>query len=174
MGGVTAAMAGRPLLRGRDHLGPVEHITVRDGQATGVVLEGGQELAAGVVVAATHPRITFLEQVDPEPGAPRRLRDRHRHGRPQHGTVEIGGRRPAAFTCRPPSTPKVHGGTIVLASRWAGAGGRLPGRGRRPGLRRCRFRRRLHPLGVRGTWPPSSHHIVSMFTQWVPCPGPAS
>src|SRR5215217_4556026 len=43
---------------------PVRRITSSGGRVTGVVLEGGKELTAEVVVAATHPRITFLEQVD--------------------------------------------------------------------------------------------------------------
>ena len=37
---------------------------VEGGRATGVVLAGGEELHAPVVVTAIHPRITFLEQVD--------------------------------------------------------------------------------------------------------------
>ena len=41
---------------------PVERILQKDGRVTGVVL-GGEELEADVVVAATHPRITFLEQL---------------------------------------------------------------------------------------------------------------
>jgi phytoene dehydrogenase-like protein len=42
----------------------VERVLVDGGRATGVVLAGGEELAAPVVVTAIHPRITFLEQVD--------------------------------------------------------------------------------------------------------------
>ncbi len=43
---------------------PVERVLVSEGRATGVVLRGGEELPAPVVVTAVHPRITFLEQVD--------------------------------------------------------------------------------------------------------------
>src|SRR5262249_29519812 len=43
---------------------PVARIDVRDGRVASVVLESGDTLAADVVVAATHPRITFLEHVD--------------------------------------------------------------------------------------------------------------
>jgi phytoene dehydrogenase-like protein len=42
----------------------VERVLVSGGRATGVVLAGGEELHAPVVVTAIHPRITFLEQVD--------------------------------------------------------------------------------------------------------------
>ena len=39
-------------------------IDVRGGQVRGVTLESGEELRAPVVVAATHPQITFLQQID--------------------------------------------------------------------------------------------------------------
>jgi phytoene dehydrogenase-like protein len=42
----------------------VERVLVSGGRATGVVLAGGEELHAPVVVTAIHPRTTFLEQVD--------------------------------------------------------------------------------------------------------------
>src|SRR5512132_2995054 len=42
----------------------VERVLVEGGRATGVVLGGGEELRAPVVVTAIHPRVTFLEQVD--------------------------------------------------------------------------------------------------------------
>jgi phytoene dehydrogenase-like protein len=43
---------------------PVERVLVAGGRAAGVVLRGGEELHAPVVVSAVHPKITFLEQVD--------------------------------------------------------------------------------------------------------------
>src|SRR5919112_5337825 len=66
MGGVTRAMAAAARAFGAElrTSAPVQRITTRHGRATGVVLEGGAELAADLVVAATHPKITFLEQVD--------------------------------------------------------------------------------------------------------------
>jgi phytoene dehydrogenase-like protein len=44
---------------------PVERVLTRDGQATGVALADGTEIAADVVVSALDPRRTFLELVDP-------------------------------------------------------------------------------------------------------------
>ena len=43
---------------------PVEQISVSDGRVHGVVLRGGEELHAPTVVAATHPQITFLRQIE--------------------------------------------------------------------------------------------------------------
>ncbi|HEX2194863.1 MAG TPA: NAD(P)/FAD-dependent oxidoreductase [Candidatus Limnocylindria bacterium] len=44
---------------------PVERVLTRDGEATGVALSDGTEIAADVVVSALDPRRTFLELVDP-------------------------------------------------------------------------------------------------------------
>jgi phytoene dehydrogenase-like protein len=44
---------------------PVERVITRDGEATGVALADGTEIAADVVVSALDPRRTFLELVDP-------------------------------------------------------------------------------------------------------------
>jgi phytoene dehydrogenase-like protein len=43
----------------------VERVLTRDGEATGVALGDGTEIAADVVVSALDPRRTFLELVDP-------------------------------------------------------------------------------------------------------------
>lgn len=42
----------------------VAAVRVRSGRATGVALEGGEEIEAPVVVSAIHPRIAFLDLVD--------------------------------------------------------------------------------------------------------------
>ncbi len=44
---------------------PVERIVVRDGRATGVVLAGGEEIAAALVVSGADPRRTLLDLVEP-------------------------------------------------------------------------------------------------------------
>jgi phytoene dehydrogenase-like protein len=43
---------------------PVERVLVTEGRAKGVVLNGGEEIHAPLVVTAIHPRITFLRQID--------------------------------------------------------------------------------------------------------------
>src|SRR5206468_12095822 len=42
----------------------VDRVLVAGGRATGVVLQGGEEVRAPVVVTAIHPRITFLGHID--------------------------------------------------------------------------------------------------------------
>ena len=43
----------------------VQHITITDGRATGVVLDNGDEIAAPVVVSNADPKVTFLHLVAP-------------------------------------------------------------------------------------------------------------
>ena len=45
---------------------PVAPVLVKNGKATGVVLENGDEIAAGVVVSGLDPKLTFTRMVDPE------------------------------------------------------------------------------------------------------------
>jgi phytoene dehydrogenase-like protein len=44
----------------------VERVLVKNGQATGVVLEGGEEIRARVVVSGLDPKRTFLQLLDPK------------------------------------------------------------------------------------------------------------
>ena len=44
---------------------PVAEVIVKDGQATGVALENGDELLADIVISAADPKRTFLKLVDP-------------------------------------------------------------------------------------------------------------
>jgi phytoene dehydrogenase-like protein len=44
---------------------PVAHIVVKDGKATGVVLESGEEIEAGTVLSSLDVRKTFLDLIEP-------------------------------------------------------------------------------------------------------------
>ncbi len=44
---------------------PVTRITVRDGRATGVVLESGEEIGSAAVLASTDAKVTFLDLLEP-------------------------------------------------------------------------------------------------------------
>jgi phytoene dehydrogenase-like protein len=170
MGGVTQAMVAAAGALGAEirTAAPVRRITTRGGRATGVVLEGGEELAADLVVAATHPKITFLEQVDRAELPEEFVADIERW-KTRSGTVKVNlavDRLPE-FAARPGFDPQVHGGTIVLAEALddmeaafqdAAAG--------RPSA--CPFADVCIPSVFDRTLAPEGHHIVSMFTQWVP------
>jgi phytoene dehydrogenase-like protein len=170
MGGVTQAMAAAASAFGAEirTSAPVRRITTRGGRATGVVLDGGEELAADLVVAATHPRITFLEHVDRADLPGEFVADIERW-KTRSGTVKVNlavDRLPE-FAARPGFDPQVHGGTIVLAESLddmeaafqdaaAGRPSALP------------FADVCIPSVFDRTLAPEGRHIVSMFTQWVP------
>ena len=147
---------------------PVARIDVRDGRVRGVTLASGEEVKADIVVAATHPQITFLEHVD-RAQLPPDFVDRIERWKTRSGTVKVNVAvdRLPEFTARPGFDPEVHGGTIVLAESLddiegayqdavAGRAALLP------------FADICIPSVFDPTLAPSGKHIVSMFTQWVP------
>ena len=94
----------------------VERILVKDGEAQGVVLAGGEEIQARVVISTAHPKITFLRQLDRRELPPEFVADIERW-KTRSGTVKVNlaiDRLPE-FTSKPGFDPEVHGGTIVLA-----------------------------------------------------------
>jgi phytoene dehydrogenase-like protein len=170
MGGVTQALraaAEANSVEVRTNA-PVARIDVRNGRVRGVTLENGEELRADVVVAATHPQITFLQHID-RAELPSDLVERMERWKTRSGTVKVNvavDRLPAFRAC-PTFDPDVHGGTIVLAESLddiegafqdavAGRAATLP------------FADICIPSVFDRTLAPEDHHIVSMFTQWVP------
>ena len=146
---------------------PVERILQKDGRVTGVVLEGGEELEADIVVAATHPKTTFLEQLDREElpddfvGSIERWNSRS-------GVVKINLAlsEPPDFTADPGSGDHL-GGAIELAHsidyiEEAFQDARRGEAARRP------FSDGVIPTVFDRTLCPDGYHIMSLFTQWVP------
>jgi phytoene dehydrogenase-like protein len=170
MGGVTQAMR-----RAAEAFGatirtsaPVERILVHGGRATGVVLEGGDEIYAETVVTTTHPKIAFLRHIERKE-LPEDFVTAIERWKTRSGTVKVNlalGRLPD-FAAKPGFDPEVHGGTIVLAESVSdiegafqdAAGGRAAGR---PFADIC------IPSVFDKTLAPPGKHVMSMFTQWVP------
>ncbi len=72
-GGVAAAIASAARAQGAEIRtdAPVAHVQTRDGRATGVILESGEEIEAGHVISTADARRTFLDllpagTLDPE------------------------------------------------------------------------------------------------------------
>lgn len=170
MGGVSAALRASAEWLGAKIRTEAEvvHIKVHDGRATGVVLEGGEELDADAVVATTHPQITFLQLLE-RAALPGDFVTAIERWKSRSGTVKVNlalDRLPV-FTCAPAGGPEVHGGTIVLADSLddvetafqeavGGAPARLP------------FADICIPSVFDPTLAPPGKHVMSMFTQWVP------
>jgi phytoene dehydrogenase-like protein len=71
---------------------PVERIVVRDGRATSVVLAGGEEIAAALVVSGLGSRRTLLELVEPgwlDPETIRAVRGIRARGVVAHATLTL-------------------------------------------------------------------------------------
>jgi phytoene dehydrogenase-like protein len=133
-----------------------------------VVTTAGEEVTAPIVVTTVHPKIAFLDLVDRSELPEEFVRDISRWNT-RSGTVKINlavDRLPE-FTAKPGFDPEVHGGTIVLARSLDevetafqdAVGGQAAAR---PFADIC------IPSVFDPTLAPEGHHVVSMFTQWVP------
>ncbi len=170
MGGVTEAMRKAALHHGATIRteAPVARIRVDDGAVVGVALASGEELDAPIVVATTHPQITFLDHVEA-----RELPDDFvaaiRRWRSRSGTVKVNlalDRLPE-FACKPGFDPQVHGGTIVLAESTDELEGAFQDAAAGTAARRP-FADVCIPSVFDPTLAPPGKHVMSMFTQWVP------
>ena len=170
MGAVTGALHAAAQRFGAEvRVGaPVQRILVENGRATGVALRSGEELRAPVVVATTHPKVTFLDQLDPDE-LPEDFVTAIERWKSRSGTVKVNVAldRLPTFTSHPEPSPDVYGGTIVLAPSLDhveqafqdAVGGRAASR---PFADIC------IPSVFDRTLAPEGHHVMSMFTQWVP------
>jgi phytoene dehydrogenase-like protein len=170
MGGVTSALAAAAQSFGVEirAASPVSRICVRDGQVTGVALDGGEELTAPIVVTTAHPAISFLRLIDRAELPPDFVSDIERW-KSRSGTVKVNlalDRLPT-FASHPAFDPQIHGGTIVLAESLddvenafqdAVAG--------RPSSKP--FADVCIPSVFDDSLAPEGKHVMSLFTQWVP------
>jgi phytoene dehydrogenase-like protein len=170
MGAVTAAMADAARACGAQirTAAPVARIEVHNGRVRGVALESGEKIAADVVVTTAHPRISFLRLVD-RAQLPAGFVADIEAWQSRSGTVKVNlavDRLPT-FRSHPDFDPSVHGGTIVLSESLddvenafqeavSGKAATLP------------FADLCIPSVFDDSLAPPGHHIVSMFTQWVP------
>jgi phytoene dehydrogenase-like protein len=148
---------------------PVERILVDNGRVRGVVLRGGEELHAPLVVTAVHPKITFLEQIDRAELPADFVADIQRW-KTRSGVVKINlalAELPE-FTADPGTgVGEHHSGAIELALSTAyveqafqdAKQGRAAARPFSDGVIPTVFDRTLCPEGT---------HVMSLFTQWCP------
>ncbi|MGH3194824.1 MAG: phytoene desaturase family protein [Streptosporangiaceae bacterium] len=178
MGGVSGALARAARMFGAQIRTDAEvaQIRTKNGRVTGVTLAGkgggkagGESIDAPVVVTTAHPQISFLRLLDPAELPAGFVAD-IRGWRSRSGTVKINlalDRLPV-FTSHPEPDPSVYGGTIVLAESLddietafqqavSGTPATLP------------FADVCIPSVFDDSLAPASKHVMSMFTQWVPC-----
>ena len=148
---------------------PVARIDVANGRVTGATLESGEELRSSVVIATTHPKITFLRHLDAAHLPPDFVTAIERW-RTRSGTVKVNlalDRLPR-FASHPEPAPDVYGGTIVLAPSLDAV--------EQAFQEAVTGRPAAHPFAdicipsvFDATLAPEGHHVMSLFTQWVPC-----
>lgn len=170
MGGLTQALASAARAQGAELRTEVDvtSIDVEGGRAVGVTLADGTVLRAPAVVTTVHPALAFGRLVDR-----RHLPDEFAAAidgwRSRSGVVKINlavDRLPA-FRSHTTLDPEVHGGTIVLArsldeveTAFQDAVAGSPAA--RPFADIC------IPSVFDDSLAPPGHHVISMFTQWVP------
>ncbi len=146
----------------------VDKVLVENGRATGVVVAGGEEFHAPIVITACHPQITFLRQVDRDQ-LPDRFVEDIEHWRSRSGTVKINlalDRLPE-FPSNPGIDNDIQGAAISILDDMnylergfeearSGKAATLP-------FSDCEIPSMYDP-----TLAPEGVHVMSMFTQWVP------
>jgi len=95
----------------------VERVLVRNGRATGVVLEGGEEISASLVVSGLDPRLTFTRLVESKE-LPETLLDAVRRFkfRGSSGKVNLALAGLPDFTCMPGEGPHLRGAISISPS----------------------------------------------------------
>jgi len=148
---------------------PVERVLVRNGRATGIVLDGGEELHADTVVTTIHPQITFLQQID-ERDLPADFLQSIRQWKSRSGTVKVNLALSALpdFTADPGAAAGLHhGGAIELSHSVDYLEDAFQeARSGQPATHP--FSDGVIPTVFDRTLCPDGYHIMSLFTQWVP------
>ena len=171
MGAVSGALARAARMFGAQVRtgAEVARIRTQGGRVKGVTLASGESIDAPVVVTTAHPQISFLRLMDPSE-LPDGFVGDIRGWRSRSGTVKINlalDRLPV-FSAYPDPDPSVYGGTIVLAESLddienafqqavSGRPAELP------------FADICIPSVFDDSLAPAGKHVMSLFTQWVPC-----
>ena len=147
----------------------VERVRTTNGRVVGVALANGDEIDTDVVVTAVHPQIGFLRHLDASE-LPDDFVTAIRRWRSRSGTVKInvGLSELPDFTSHPGTTMQPHHtGAIELAhsldyleTAFVEARGGTPAS--RPFSDGC------IPSVFDDSLAPPGHHVMSLFTQWVP------
>ncbi len=144
----------------------VARIMTHGGRVGGVALETGEELLAPVVVAATHPQITFLRQLDPQSLPPEFVED-IRNWKSRSGTVKINLAldRAPVFSSNPDHADLTGGFELAHSVPYLETAFE-EARAGRPAT--APFSDGVMPTFHDPTLAPEGKHIVSLFTQWCP------
>ena len=120
--GGTGAISGAIAAAAREHgaelrtSAPVARITTRDGRATGVVLESGEEIAASAVLSSADVRVTLLGLLEPGTLDPADESAAHKYKfRGSSGKVNFALDGLPEFTCLPAGTTDHYRGMVSIS-----------------------------------------------------------
>jgi phytoene dehydrogenase-like protein len=171
MGAVAAAVEAAARSHGAEIRvnARVARLIIAGGTAAGVVLEGGEEIRAGVVVSTLHPRTAFLDQVGAENLPADFVTDIERW-KTRSGVVKINlalAELPD-FTADPGThLQEHHTGSVEMAPTIEYIERAFQdAREGRPALRP--FSDGVIPTAFDKSLVPEGYHIMSLFSQWVP------
>jgi len=169
MGAITQALAASLRASGGTvrSSAPVEQILVRNGRATGVVLSGGEEISAGIVVSNLDVKRTFLKTVAPQHLPPEFIEQVRRFKiRGSSGKLNIALDGLPHFPSIPQGSPSTRGDmhitdTLEMVERayddWKeGRWSRAP------------YVDMLIPTQIDPTMAPDGKHYMSVFVQYCP------
>jgi phytoene dehydrogenase-like protein len=168
MGAVSAALESSARSFGAEIRteAPVERILTEGGAVRGVTLAGGEELRAPVVVAATHPAITFLRHLEASE-LPSSFVDDIRNWRSRSGTVKINLAldRAPVFSSKPDMEDLTGGFELAHSIEYLETAFEEARSGK---AATAPFSDGNMPTYVDPTLAPEGIHVVSLFTQWCP------
>jgi phytoene dehydrogenase-like protein len=146
---------------------PVARILTRDGRATGVVLESGEEIAAGAVLASTDVKRTFIDLLEPgtlDPAFEAEVRRFKFRG--SSGKVNLAVDRLPDFTCLPGEGEHLRGAISFSPSldymERAYDDAKYGRFSARP------YVDMIIPTLVDPTMAPPGKHVISCFVQYAP------
>jgi phytoene dehydrogenase-like protein len=168
-GSVSAAIAAAARAHGAQTRtgAAVERVTVRGGRATGVVLEGGEEIHARRVISGADPKRTFKELIGPEhlPGDFVAAIDRYRF-RGSSGKVNLALSELPNFTCLPGNGAHLRGAISISPSidyiERAYDDAKYGEVSRHP------YMDIVIPSMIDPSMAPPGQHVMSIFVQYVP------
>ncbi len=170
MGAVSASIASSARAFGAEIRtnAPVERILVQGGKAVGVALADGTEIKADLVVAATHPQITFLRQLDRRDLPSDFVEDIERW-KSRSGTVKINLAIEGLpkFASAPDLAPEDYTGVLELCDSLEYVETAFQ-EARSGKAATAPFSDTVIPSTVDRTLCPDGTNVMSMFTQWVP------
>jgi len=145
---------------------PAARILTDGGAVRGIVLASGEEVSAPIVVAATHPAITFLRQLDPTELPAEFVADIE-GWKSRSGTVKINLAldRAPVFTSNPDHRDLTGGFELAHSVEYLETAFE-EARAGRPAT--APFSDGVMPTFHDPTMAPEGKHVVSLFTQWCP------